>query len=148
MSKRSNGVDYLTPLIGKALEADPPDWGTIQPQTKDYARLTSTLAENDPPRGGKESWTKLATAFAATAEELDKAAVAKDRDAALDAHSKLTESCMECHREHRRMGPGRGGPPGGPMMKGMGGPPGGPMMKGAGGPPPDAPKDAPSPPNE
>jgi hypothetical protein len=149
MSKRSNGVDYLTPLIGKALEADPPDWGTIQPQAKEYARLTSTLAENDPPRGSKESWTKLATAFAGIAEALDKAAAAKDKNAALDAHAQLTESCMECHREHRRMGPGRGGAPGGPMMKGMGGRgAGGPGMKGAGGPPPDAPKDAPPPPNE
>ena len=142
MSKRSNGVDYLTPLLGKELEADPPDWGTVQPQAKEYARLTSTLAEYDPPRGSKESWTKLATAFAGMAEALDKAATAKDRDAALDAHSRLTESCMECHREHRRMGPGGGGPPGGRMMRGMGGRgAGGPPMRGAGGPPPDAPEE-------
>jgi hypothetical protein len=143
MSKRSNGVDFLTPAIGKGLEADPPAWDTIQPQAKEFARLASTLAENDPPRGSKESWTKLATNFAAEAEALNKAAAAKNREAALEAHSQLTESCMSCHREHRRMGPG-GGPPGGPMMKGMRGP----MMKGAGGPPPGAPKDAPPPPNE
>jgi hypothetical protein len=143
MSKRSNGVDYLTPLIGKALEADPPAWDTIEPQAKEYAKLAKTLPDSEPPRGSKESWTKLATAFATTAESLDKAVSAKDRNAALDAHARLTESCMECHREHRRMmGPPGGGRMGGPGMKGR---MGGPDMKGRmGGPPGDATKGPPS----
>jgi hypothetical protein len=136
MSKRSNGVDYLTPLIGTALEADPPAWDSIQPQTKEIARLTAGLSQNNPPRGTQESWTKLAGAFASTAQALDKAAQAKDRNAALAAHGQLADSCMECHRAHRRMGPGMGGPGG--MMKGMGGPPGG-------GPPGQFPKERPPP---
>ncbi len=143
MSKRSNGVDYLTPLIGKALESDPPAWDTIQPNAKEYAKLTATLPESTPPRGSKESWTKLATAFAGSADALNKAAESKNAAAAREAHEKLTESCMDCHREHRRMGPGgRGG--GGGMMRGMGGPPpGGPPP---GGPPPGGPPPKESPP--
>ncbi|MFI5457856.1 MAG: cytochrome c, partial [Isosphaerales bacterium] len=100
----------LTKAIGKALEADSPAWETIGPQTQEYARLAAAMSKNDPTRGSKESWAKLATAFATTAEALNKAAQAKDRDAALEAHGIINGSCMECHREHRRGGPGGGGP--------------------------------------
>jgi len=138
MGKLTKGPNSLTPVIGKELEADPPAWETIGPQTQEYARLAAAMSKNDPPRGSKESWAKLATAFATTAEALNKAAQAKDRNAALEAHGVITGSCMECHREHRRGGPGGGGPGmGGP---GMGGPPGkgqrGGFPKGAPPPPP------------
>jgi hypothetical protein len=139
MSKRSQGVDYLTPLIGKALESDPPAWDTIQPNAKEYAKLAATLPEATPPKGNKESWTKLATAFAGSADALNKAAESKNAATAREAHEKLAESCMECHREHRRMGPGGRG---GGMMRGMGGPPPGgppPGQPPTGGPPPDGP---------
>jgi hypothetical protein len=129
MSKRSKGVDYLTPLIGKALESDPPAWATVQPNAKEYAKLVATLPEATPPQGSKESWSKLATAFASSADALNKAAESKNAGAAREAHEQLAESCMECHREHRRMGPGGRG---GRMMRGMGGPP-------PGGPPPGGP---------
>jgi hypothetical protein len=118
----------LTQAIGKALEADPPAWETIQPQTQEYARLASTMGNNEPPRGSKESWSKLTAALASSAEALKKAAEAKDRDAALEAHGTISGSCMECHREHRRGGPGGGPGMGGPGVgrPGMGGPPMGP----------------------
>jgi hypothetical protein len=114
MIKLTKGPNSLTPVIGKALEADPPAWETIQPQTKEYARLAAAMGKNEPRKGDKESWTKLSTAFADTAAALDKAAQARDKDAALDAHGQLQGSCMSCHKEHRgmgRVGPGRGGPP-------------------------------------
>ena len=41
MSKLSRGPNSLTPVIGKALEADPPAWDTIVPQTQEYARLAA-----------------------------------------------------------------------------------------------------------
>ena len=122
MGKLTKGPGSLTAVIGKALEADAPPWDTIGPQAQEYARLAASMSENNPPRGTKESWTKLTSEFASASEALNKAAQAKDRDAALEAHGVLTGSCMGCHREHRR-GPGMGGPPmGGPPM---GGPPGG-----------------------
>jgi len=125
------GPGALTQAIGKALEPDSPPWGTIGPQTQEYARLAAAMGKNDPPKGSKDSWEKLATAFATTAESLNKAAQAKDRDAALEAHGIITGSCMECHKEHRRGGPGMGGP--GMGRPGMGGPGmGGPGMKGQG----------------
>jgi hypothetical protein len=132
MGKLTRGPGSLTPIIGRALEADPPAWESIRPQTEEYARLAAAMGKNDPPRGGKESWSTLTSAFASSAKALKKAVEAKDREAALEAHSAITGSCMNCHREHRRGGGDMGGP-------GMGGPPmgrpggGGPPMGGPGG---------------
>ncbi len=128
MSKLTKGPNSLTPVIGKELEADAPDWNTIQPQTDEYARLAAALAQNKPRKGSPESWATLSAAFGESAKALDKAAQAKNRDAALEAHSEITGSCMGCHRQHRTMGPGRGKmggppPPGGPRGD-FGGPPG------------------------
>jgi len=119
MGKLTKGPNSLTPVIGKELEADAPDWNTIQPQTDEYARLAAALVQNTPRKGSRESWAKLSAAFGESAVALNKAAKAKNRDAALDAHSQITGSCMGCHRQHRTMGPGMGKlggppPPGGP----------------------------------
>lgn len=123
MTKLAKGPNSLTPVLGKALKEAEPAWETIQEQSKEYALLAAEMGKLDPPKGSKESWAKLTADYAESAADLEKAASAKDKDAALTAHGQLANSCMACHREHRRMGPGGGGFPGG-------GPPGG------GGPPP------------
>ena len=130
------GPDALQTLIGSELKSEPPAWETIQPQTKEYAQLAADLAKHDPPKGSKESWAKLAAEYAGFATELDKAAQAKDKTKATEAHEDLASSCNACHRQHRG---GPGGMMGGPGMGGRGafpGPggrsPGGP----GGGPPP------------
>ena len=64
---------------------------------------------------GETTPFKLTSAYAEWASDLDEAAQAKDKVAALEAHGKLAGSCMACHREHREMRKGMGG---------MGGPPG------------------------
>jgi hypothetical protein len=114
MGKLTKGPNSLTPVIGKALEAEAPDWTAIQPQTDEYARLAAALVKNTPRKGSPESWAKLSAAFGESADALNKAAKGKNRDSALEAHSQITGSCMECHRQHRTMGPGMGkmgGPP-------------------------------------
>jgi hypothetical protein len=136
MGKLTKGPTSLTSMIGKELETDPPAWETIQPQTKDYAKLAADLGKYDPAKGSKESWAKLTTAYADSATVLDMAAQAKDTNAARAAHKLILNSCMECHREHRG---GPGGGPGGPGGFGPGGPggaggPGGPGGFRAGGP--------------
>ena len=122
MVRLTKGPTSLTPILGDELKQAEPAWETIQGQTKEYAQLAAEMGKYDPPKGSKESWTKLASAYAESAADLDKSARAKDKEAALAAHGQITNSCMACHREHRAMGPGMGGPPGG--MRG--GPPGGP----------------------
>jgi hypothetical protein len=149
MGKLTKGPNSLTPLIGNELQQDPPPWDTIQGQAKEYAKSAAELGTYDPPRGAKESWTKLTAEFAETGAELEKAAMAKDKAAAILTHDQLKNSCNACHQEHRRMG--RGGGPGGPPQGGSGQPPqrgsrrppGGPNEPppgGPGGPPPDAPQ--------
>jgi hypothetical protein len=139
MVKLTKGPNSLTPVIGKGLNEAQPAWETLQPQTKEYAQLASEMGQYDPPKGSKESWAKQTLAYAEMATEMDRATQAKDKDAALAAHTQITNSCMACHREHRMMGPGRGGPPGGrPGFGPPGGGPGGPGdgPGGPGGPPP------------
>jgi hypothetical protein len=125
MRKVAAGPASLTPTIGNQLKAESPDWDTIQAETKEYAASARELGTHEPPRGTKDSWKELTDAFAEHASELDEAAQAKDKDAALVAHNQLATSCRACHSEHQ---PPRG--PGG--MRGFGPPPGG----GPGGPPP------------
>lgn len=106
MVKIGRGPQSLSSAIGKELQEASPPWDQIQPQAKEYAELAASLTKTGPPRGSKESWQKLTAEFAAAATSLDKAAQAKDKDAALAAHKTLSSSCMECHRAHR----GTGGP--------------------------------------
>ncbi|HEV3164070.1 MAG TPA: hypothetical protein VGZ22_08565 [Isosphaeraceae bacterium] len=107
MGKLTKGPMSLTPVIGKELQTAEPPWDTIQPQTQEFAKLAKSMGENNPPKGAKESWSKQTLAFAEAAAALDKAAQAKDKDGALAAHRTITGACMNCHRQHRPMGPGR-----------------------------------------
>jgi hypothetical protein len=136
MTRLAKGPNSLTPVLGKELGEESPPWETIQGQAKEYAESAAALGKLEPPLGSKESWAKQTAAFAASAEDLHRAAEAKHRAAALTAHDQLKNSCTGCHGEHRRKGPGgMGGPPrgvpGGPPPGG-GSPPGGPPP----GPPP------------
>jgi hypothetical protein len=123
MTKIAKGPEALTGQLGKALAADTPAWDNIQPQAAEYSRLATELTQLDPPRGTKESWSKLTLAYADSAIALDKAAQAKDLAAVKTAHQHLSNSCNECHRQHRG-GPGNFGPggfgPGGPRSGGFG----------------------------
>jgi hypothetical protein len=138
MNKLTKGPNSLTPVIGNELGQNPPPWETIQGHTKEYSQSASELGKYDPPKGAKESWIKFTAAFAESAAELDKAAIAKDKETAKVAHDQLKNSCNACHQEHRRMGGGgRGGPAGFGPRGGPGGPPPG---GGPGGPPPGGPQ--------
>jgi hypothetical protein len=138
------GPNALQTLIGSELKVEQPAWETIQPQTKEYAQLAADLAKHDPPKGSKESWAKFVEEYAGFATELDKAAQAKDKTKATEAHEDLASSCNACHRQHRggpgmMGGPGMGGRPGFGRPGGGGPPAGGP----GGGPPPGGPQGAP-----
>jgi hypothetical protein len=103
MSKLNKGPASLCPLVGKAIKADPPNWDEIQKESKQVLVLADALVKNDPPRGDKASWDKLAKAYWASAKELDDAAQKKDKNGAAAAHAKLASSagCNGCHKAHR-----------------------------------------------
>jgi hypothetical protein len=123
MTKLFKGPQSLKDSIGRELTSDAPAWETIQPQAKEFAALAASLSNYDPPKGSKESWTKLATSFSERASALERAANAKNKKDALDAHAVLSDNqtCKECHQAHRG-GPGGMGRPGG-FRGGPGGPP-------------------------
>ncbi|HWY87640.1 MAG TPA: hypothetical protein VNX28_12985 [Gemmataceae bacterium] len=133
MVKLAKGPESLNSVIGDELKADAPPWDKLQPQTKEFADLATSLVKLDPPRGSKESWTKLTGTFTDSAVALDQSVQGKDKDMALAAHKLVSDSCMACHQQHKG-GPGGKGPggfggkggPGGPGGKGPGGPPKGP----------------------
>jgi hypothetical protein len=106
MGKLTVGMRSTTVLIGEELRTDPPAWDKIRPQSKEYAQLTATMGNFDPPKGSKDSWAKLTSAFAGSAAALQKAADAKDKEGALAAHKALMGSCMACHLQHRVPQPG------------------------------------------
>ncbi len=124
MSKLFKGQRSLKGSIESELNSESPAWDTIQPQTKEFAELAASVSKYDPPKGSKESWTKLTTAFSEQATALDHAAAAKNKEDAKTALSTISNSCKACHDEHRAGPGGRMGPPGG--FRGPGGPPKGP----------------------
>lgn len=108
MTKLAKGPQSLNAQIGNELKTEPPPWDTIQPQAKEFAQLSASLEQYDPPKGDKESWKKQTAAFAKTARDLEHAAEAKNKADALAAHQMLQTSCKACHNAHRG---GPGGPP-------------------------------------
>lgn len=113
MTKLFKGPQSLKDAIGRELKNDSPSWETIQAQTKEFAQLAASVSKYDPPKGSKESWAKMTASFAESASALERAANAKDKEAARTAHAVFTnsKSCSACHQAHRP-GPGGMGPKG------------------------------------
>jgi len=101
MDKLHKGANPPIVNLKKALSAEEPDWSAIQKTTKDFVILGAALAKNDPPRGDKESWAKLARQYFDNAKAMDDAAEKKDKEATVAARAKLAGSCMACHRAHK-----------------------------------------------
>ena len=59
------------------------------------------LVKNDPPKGDKEGWEKLAKAYAASGKSLAEAAEKEDAAKAKAATKKLQTSCKACHDAHK-----------------------------------------------
>jgi hypothetical protein len=102
MKKLNSGPNSMTATIGKELQDDPPIWDDIKKETQEYVKMADALGKNDPPKGEKDSWSKLSKDYAENAKALDEATQKKDKKAALAAHKKITTSCMACHTEHRK----------------------------------------------
>ncbi len=135
MVKLAKGPQSLTTVIGAELKSAVPPWDKLEPQSKEFVQLAGSMASHEPPKGSKESWLKLTSAYTESAVALEKAVKEKNKDTASAAHQVLAKSCMACHKAHR--GKGGFGPPGGFEKFGPPGKfgPGG--SKGPGGPPPD-----------
>ncbi len=87
--------------VKAALKRDSPDWTKVQKEAKLFATFGAALPKNDPPKGDKASFEKLAKAYASAAETLESSAKKEDLKGARDALNKITGSCAVCHKAHR-----------------------------------------------
>jgi cytochrome c556 len=101
MKKLNSGKNASVNKVKAALKGDSPSWSEIQKESKVIATLAATLPKNDPPRGDKESFEKLAKAFASAGKSLEESADKEDLTASREAMKKISTSCMPCHKSHR-----------------------------------------------
>jgi hypothetical protein len=101
MKRLNAGTNCLRANIDKDLKADEPDWPEIQRGSKEFALLAAALGKNTPPKGDKQSWQKLTTAYSDEARALEAASQKKDKRAAQAAHDRLAVACKACHDAHR-----------------------------------------------
>lgn len=101
MNKLHKGSTSQSSVLKKQAQANPPDWEAISKTTKDFVILGAAMAKNDPPRGDKEEWKKLATKYFDNAKELDDAATAHDLDKLKAAQKSMSASCKTCHDAHK-----------------------------------------------
>lgn len=76
-------------------------WEDAAPLAKEAATYAADLPKNDPPRGKKEAWEKIATKYhdgiKAVAEGVEK----KDAKAAGAAMGTVGGLCKSCHDNHK-----------------------------------------------
>jgi cytochrome c556 len=101
MKKVNHSKNGLHKKVGEGLKAATPSWDELQKQMKEYTKMCDGLSKNDPPKGDKKNWEKLAKEYAENAKKLQDAIDKKDKDAANKAHSTIGKSCKACHDAHR-----------------------------------------------
>ncbi len=101
MGKAHKGTTSLLMVLGKQLGTAQPDWAEVQKETKELVGLGEGLGKNEPPKGEKDSWSKLTQAYVTNAKALDAAAQKQDQKAAQVSRAKLAGSCKACHAAHR-----------------------------------------------
>jgi cytochrome c556 len=87
--------------VKAALKKAPPDWSEIQKQANEFATYGESLPKNDPPKGKKAAYEKLANAYASNAKALKESAEKEDLKATKAAFGKISSSCTACHKSHR-----------------------------------------------
>jgi cytochrome c556 len=102
MEKLHTGKKSPLNTVKTALKANSPNWEELQTQAKLFKKYGDSLEKNDPPRGKKDAYAKLAKAYAASAKSLEEAAERENLKGARDAFKKITNSCTTCHKSHKK----------------------------------------------
>ena len=101
MQKLHKGPNAALSKLKKDLAAESPDWSDIQAKAKDIETYGAALPKNDPPKGEKDDWKKLADSYYENAKKLNTAAKKDDKEGVTSAFSKLSNSCAACHKAHK-----------------------------------------------
>ncbi len=102
MTKVHKGPRALFNTVKAQLKGNSPDWPKLELATGDIAKLGSSLPKANPARGNRESFEKLAKAYASNTKALHEAAENQDLAKARQATAKLGGSCAACHKAHRK----------------------------------------------
>ena len=95
------GTGKFSSVLKKQVESTPIKWQEIQETTKEIAKLGADLEKNEPEKGSKESFKKLAVKFGENTKHLHEAAESEDLAKVKAAQKTILGSCMECHKSHR-----------------------------------------------
>ncbi len=101
MSKLHKGRNAPLTTVKAALNTDSPDWTKVKKDAKVFATFGAALPKNDPPKGDKESYTKLAKDYASATKSLEESADKEDLTGSKDAFKKIQNSCKACHQSHK-----------------------------------------------
>ena len=101
MQKLHKGPNAALAKMKKALAEDTPDWTDIKSLAKDFETYGKSLPENDPPKGEKEDFKKLADSYYDNAKDMNAAAKKEEKDGVQSSFSKIQKACAGCHKAHR-----------------------------------------------
>ncbi len=101
MQKLHKGPGAELAKLKKDLAADSLNWTDIQEKAKAFETYGAALPKNDPPKGEKDDWKKLADSFYETAKKLNGSAKKEDKEGVQSAVSKIGNSCAACHKAHK-----------------------------------------------
>ncbi len=87
--------------LKKQIEASPTNWEALQKTTEEIAKYGKALGNNEPEKGSKDSFKKLAGKLGENTKALDDAADAKDLDKVKASKKTIEASCKACHSAHR-----------------------------------------------
>ena len=88
-------------VLKKQVDASPTNWEELQKTTEEIAKYGKALGKNEPEKGSKDSFKKLADKLADNTKALDEAADAKDLAKVKASQKAIGGSCKACHDAHR-----------------------------------------------
>jgi cytochrome c556 len=101
MQKLHKGPKAELSKLKKDLAADSLDWSDIKEKAKEIETYGAALPKNDPPKGAKDDWKKLADSYVESAKKLNASAKKEDKEGVTAAFGKLSTSCAACHKSHK-----------------------------------------------
>jgi hypothetical protein len=101
MRKLHKGANSPLAKLKVAMKSDSPDWTSVQNTTKEFVTLGAAMAKNEPTKGEAASFKKLADAYYENSKAMDTAAKDEDKPKTQAALTKVSTSCMACHKAHK-----------------------------------------------
>jgi hypothetical protein len=99
MNEGHKGTDAFLAKIGS--EAKGAKWEDAVMHAKALNVFGEALGKNDPPKGDKTSWEKLAKKYHENTKAVLTAVEKKDATATATSLKAIQGSCAECHKAHK-----------------------------------------------